>query len=536
MGLSIVLRRHPVLECTDTLEAILEELDPGRDKQGRAACASVARVCRNTNHVASRVLWRKLDGLCPLWTLLMPWTHKSYNDHMRAIIDRAPFKEPVVWARFLAYAERVKHITIWHVQDNEGLLIETLFALNKNSAILSSLKTLSWIQHIHSSANPLLMAPRTLKSLSIYPPSSPDPHERLKTIVDGLTSTFPSLRALCLNGFPGRAATLLKEIAGLRHGIRHLTLSPRGTCRCALIPSDWDLLSTSFSMSGLVVNVSGFKEDSPATIQLTTLRRLECAGSWKQISLLLASLRAPSLQSLVLAPHEHDKPVASASLADCFQTISSSFPRLRKLVLKRRNGPYRTLMHVGAPVGDVRRASFSDIFRPCLALRELEEISVRMLCLGGSISFTDDDILSMAKAFPRLRHLEVTIQHVLSFQHLYSLTALSLVHVARHCPRLVSFEVFSLDMRSLPDSEHAGLSGSESHPLRTLAFTQFRRPIDPVLEEYIEEEDEGGDVTGFLNTLFPNLRDTNKFTTADAWHMYEGWEPAEDPGMSPLVM
>ena len=62
---------HPALHSPDILEEIFEHIDPWNDQsQGRLTCVSAALVCRSFSEPASRALWRGMDTLSPLWSII----------------------------------------------------------------------------------------------------------------------------------------------------------------------------------------------------------------------------------------------------------------------------------------------------------------------------------------------------------------------------------------------------------------------------------------------------------------------------------
>ena len=61
---------HRALRIPDIVFSIFEEFDP-LNREDVRACANAARVCRLLYEPASRVVWRRLSSLAPLWYILL---------------------------------------------------------------------------------------------------------------------------------------------------------------------------------------------------------------------------------------------------------------------------------------------------------------------------------------------------------------------------------------------------------------------------------------------------------------------------------
>lgn len=87
---------HHALECIDTVEAILDTLDPTCNRRDRAACVSSASVSRLFSEVALRLLWKELDSFFPLWGILLPY-QDNLSTSQRYVLNQVILTLLTVW-------------------------------------------------------------------------------------------------------------------------------------------------------------------------------------------------------------------------------------------------------------------------------------------------------------------------------------------------------------------------------------------------------------------------------------------------------
>ncbi|KAI0752116.1 hypothetical protein C8Q74DRAFT_1308871 [Fomes fomentarius] len=453
---------HRALECVDIVEAVLDTLDPTCNRRDRAACVSSASVSRLFSEVALHLLWKELDCFFPLWGILLP-SQDNLEEYFTTILSLKPYANPSVWMTFLTCAARVRSIrVVTGIYPLEDTFLQTLFAYNGGETFLPSLIAMYCRFGPHP-PSPLVIAPRSLTTLSVHPRTSTEQYpDQLQAFMSRLTSSFPFLRTLNVLDDPriNTAGALLKDFRELRC-LRHLNL--KNGCG-PLTPLDWQLVADSFCLETMDVSVAEFKDFVNYRIELPHLRHLKCVGYGGQLALFLTSARLLNLQSLTLSWFGT---IPLTEFCSLFSIISSCLRHnsLRRLVLARRSKvefiPHRMLALVQTSAESAGQLSLSDILRPCFAFRNLEDLAIRVRWKDEPINFTDDEFLSIARAFPYLRNFKVVLKPT------SGLTAKSLVHVAQYCPRLVWLETLIDHLQPIAspgdDSPHYKPSSSYNH-------------------------------------------------------------------------
>lgn len=361
----------------------------------------------------------------------------------------------------------------------------------------------------------LVIAPRSLTTLSIHPRTDVELQypDQLQAFMSKLASSFPFLRTLDVLDDPrmNTAGALLKDFRELRC-LRHLNL--RNGCG-PLTPLDWQLVADSFCLETMDVSVAEFNNFVNYRIELPHLRDLRCAGYGDQLALFLTSARLLNLQSLTLLWFGT---IPLAEFCSLFSIISSCLHHssLRRLVLARRGTieviPYRMLARVQTSAEYAGQLCFSDILRPCFAFRNLEDLAIRVHWKDEPIDFTDDDFLSIARAFPYLRNFEVVLRPT------SGLTAKSLVHVAQSCPRLVWLEALIDHLQPIASPER--IHRIANHPLRTIVSTMFYEW--PANHHFDDNKRPSAEAS--LRSIFPNLRHTETLFSYKKWLAYTSWQ------------
>ncbi|KAI0370926.1 hypothetical protein BV20DRAFT_225844 [Pilatotrama ljubarskyi] len=475
----------------DTLESRSKGL-------GRRTLASCALVCRAWSDPASRVLWRRLDSLHPLWALLsgrnFPPSGERLTEFWEVVdveefVKEVALREPERWKRFLHRASHVRQIGMASCREPELALIRAVVKYNGGSTFLPTLQKLVWRHGVPSDTSLLLILSPSLRDLElattrfaaplgvapIFAPFRDGDLPQLETLIAGLSKTAPNLDRLVISGrqIPGPA--VVPHLLRLTR-MRELCLYDD---MCVLSPNDMrSVLEGLPELKVLYARPRGFA-DPVLSARSTSLKELCLHASSQDLTGLLGSyLDVSSLSSLSLDITDEGY---SASHQRCLKALSSaSFaPSLRTLSLATPSQADMSTPAIG---------SYSILVQPLAGLRDLEVVELRVL--NTVMDVGDEDILAVAQTWKHLRRL------VLSYVPSGVLPPLmALGHFVKYCPELRHLSLTRMSIPAVIDvpdlPENAG-----PHPLRflNLQMTFAAR----------RQQDEDA-IARFLDRLFPNL-------------------------------
>ncbi|KAI0744825.1 hypothetical protein C8Q76DRAFT_789301 [Earliella scabrosa] len=473
---------HRALYCVDILEAVLtESLERNEDTSMNCnTCVQAALVCRSFSETALRLVWRTLPDLNPLWKLFHQTTNIMHGSTFEAtqgngsrstfwddetwrmrpysmIISERRHSDPVVWARFLNYAQHVRHIQDANCMYCEGTdvdpnLILALTAHNGGSTFLPALRSLRWYQSPSAGRALLKLACPSLTTLELQHHSQfkHDRQEDLADVLALLPSTFPALRSLHIDGF-----LLLNP--------------PTSTVFYSSIPSFQNLRK-------LGVTASVTWDDLHSFIAPLEELQLRFTGpdTWSDRGTLLAPnlqiLTSPKLDAVRLKSYaDSEFPQAGGDLGVPYPDVTAVLDALTTSQPSICNLALEMCVEINSD-NDTDKDLIHDVLYPCLKLSQLKQLEV--IDYSGdeepqSLYYSDKGILSLAQNLKHLTRLQLPDYFYKSPSQSMSLA--SLVPLSLHCPQLTHL-CLGLDtllptgpapVITLPPPEHL-------HPLKIL--------------------------------------------------------------------
>ncbi|RDX44968.1 hypothetical protein OH76DRAFT_1408592 [Lentinus brumalis] len=501
-----------VLHNVDIVEVIIRALCSDEDPEEiRITCARAARVCHSFAYVALPVVWRRLSNLVPLWTVLLPdnvppletpmrlvtWEHYEQRTEMIKNVSRAKlYHEAPRWKRFLRYASYVHQLDCGCYSEGEIELLRSVLAHNKGRTILPALRCLTWHEDEKSGTTLASLSSTSLVELRLqYAYNDIGPPHDIESVVALLPSCFPSLQTFVFTQ-PARTASddsraFVNSLAGFRN-LRALRIdSMVRTLDETLLRQ----LFMSMRLEELYFWIGDFEDlTGEKMIEAPYLRSLECRGAAVDMIIFLLTVDAPALATFKFMNHLFDATPTHMMLLCKSLGLSSNLRSLSLAMQASFEEPPE--LEMVDLVGD--------ILHPVLSMSHLERLSF-VYPTGPAavpIEVQDEDIALIARSLPNLKLLEILYDSPDGDDDEDGdampppLSAMSLVYIAQHCPRLEELHLQIVDT-DLEDLTVPASAPTPSHPLRVLAIR------DP------DFEDQAGNMDDFLqllDRLFPNLR------------------------------
>ncbi len=304
------------------------------------------------------------------------------------------------------------------------------------------------------------------------------PSEQIHRLFTGLSHPVLSLRTVRINWWqPEQVLLDLDPLLNVT-SIRYLTLKGNIVLGAGML---YKILSD-LALVSIQVTVRDLKAWNE-TIHCGNLEELHCAGTCADIAALVTHLHAPNLTLKLDIVDAHFDRTAHSRLCQTLLgfTLRSLQLRYKKVCIKRS-----------------RLSNASDLAPMPLFSDDLKALSGRLALEDFTLHseapsmLTDDHILQMAKGWPMLRSLSLSVT---TNGYVGMPTPTALVHLARNCPNLRSLRIqlhahqlatqlaiASLELRAL------------RHPLRTLWVLNAYDWCQAVQE-----------MAEFLDNLFPCL-------------------------------
>ncbi|OJT08892.1 hypothetical protein TRAPUB_243 [Trametes pubescens] len=504
----------------DILHDILDHLAPSgfpatpQDRPGLIALAVCARVSKLFYGSAVQVLWREVDSLAIILSILTPPLLRTESTHQRTFALVGAIPDPV-YARFQYYASRIRRLI--HSAERDRIQPAVLVELQRRAGgepLFPNLKSLFWCQRTAPDVSEIvpLVSP-SLRELCISEIGSqasfvpPPAQSSFSQFIHTLSAAAPSIETLTLSGYIDPSFVLcVSELKQLR-ALNIINFAQRGfgagylpvIRSCAALSH---LRELGINLSGDGVHHASALAATPADgvdptsegdfTGFNSLRSLRVHGSLALVSRFISHVASAELASFgVFVPH----PDRFQDYHACLSTLCTRFADSLRVV--RFSGTWTgTLASLPRPM---------DILAPLLRLPQLEEVCI-LSGTGVASTLTAADTLAIAQAWPRLRELKLLYQSVPA-----ALPVDALAVFAVHCPRLRALWLASVDLRGV-GSRDLGACQASSHGLKHIWL-----PGDVASADVHR-------VAEFVDRIFPSL---DPRPVALPWHPGQvegGWE------------
>jgi len=466
-------RFHNVLHNDDILRMIFENLSAVGD--GREL-AGLARVCRAFSEPALDMLWKVLPCVMPLFNLLRIETRGSALLFVDGAISDYD------WSRFRHYAHRVRKLMAIcpsHNHEFDPSVPSELLRRSEKQPLLPYLLQLAC-------PYPLLSA-FTSGSLIALAIMAIAPYSTLDQLLGAVALEAPQLQCLILNS-RASASPESSELNSVEH-LKHLrmlrmydSVSALSVSALATLPN---LVDLSISLDTAMV------DDLATTAQFPVLQRLTIRdGSISSVMhVLKAAITSPHFRSLTIGDTFRPLTLPPGTWRQFWQRLGDVLVPERVRSLLRLN--VKCKVDVGAEVHP-NVATLMELIRPLLSLSQLEDVA---LILGGlRVRFSVDDMRALASAWPRLLEFDLVHDNLINRP---SVSMRALLEFARHCPRLQTLKMSSLDVAALRAEELEGLP-TLSHGLKVLDLYSDWQGLS--MAEKMQ-------CARFLDRIFPNIQE-----------------------------
>ncbi|KAH9837903.1 uncharacterized protein C8Q71DRAFT_723162 [Rhodofomes roseus] len=511
---------------------------------GKEALARCACVCRAFQTPAVKVLWREQTLTNACGAVLREFTFACVkgpldaddedgdegddddnedwpvgidpDDHLYTYNYLPGPISPEEWSRFKYYAQfiRVLRYTL-----DEKVDSSVLFYLHQHThgePLFPNLRKLEWCQAVPDLVS--VISP-TIQVLCLREESGEEenycqPHElayrtrrhALKTLLPGILGRMPDLQELEIRPLHHEGFWLqLASLPGRRFATQSIRVLHISESLDVLLSGALPAISTSQNLHELRIDVLTYEDDAypPATRRewskasirtFVELRRLRIEGSVSETATLVDVIIAPELEDIELHRMAHS------------DSESSGIPALLRASLHtlgtRNAGSLRRVKLV--TYGSASDMAFSELIRPLLPLRHLDELDID----DPAARVIDSSAPTMLAAWQMLEKLSLAVM-VLSPERLQG--------IVRNCPRLKRLKVLRLskDFPLIPpvtsNVSDAPDSRGIEHGLEELCVVSPFKVTEPAGITAIAR---------FLNKLFPRLRpercvDTTHTTDGD---------------------
>ncbi|KAH9948842.1 hypothetical protein B0H21DRAFT_787475 [Amylocystis lapponica] len=483
---------HRALDIPEIIYEIIQHLQPQTscnycyESPQLRDLAKVARVCKALSEPTLDILWRELDNMLPLLRLLSPLQSVSVgnqgfmgsrNDDAYFMRGQVPLDE---WTRFQLYARRVRHLSSNYFEMKDDSIFIELSRLTDGNPLLPSLTRLNWVPPLLSQADNFFLISPSLRSLALFPvvPEGFDRihHELLdqayEQLLRRLFARAPFLEEFYIYEDCGPVVASYLPIAEAKH-VRVLDIT---VARSAFTDTTFArAISAMESLDHLKIHLE--KPFTPSG-GFSNLRHL-CvhSDSFSFITGFLSAIGSRRLLSIHIVHCSITNQANAEMFLECLaQCVKHTSLRNLTLICKRFSTSSLHLV-----------SRLADFLKTLLPLHDLETLRIEVC---HSLASSDEDVLAMASAWPRLTSL--TLLHQLP--NVENLSIWSLRHLARLCPNLTRLRLSNVGTQ-LSDPFPSDAAQVRQHGLEQLEFNC--QPFGGAGEH--------AQVARFLNRLFPNL-------------------------------
>ncbi|KAI0362576.1 hypothetical protein OH77DRAFT_1416850 [Trametes cingulata] len=438
------------------------------DRPCLAALSCCVRASKVLSEPAIDVLWREIDSLAVLLSVLSPPLVKAENKHQRTFALAGDIST-ASYARFHFYAKRVRRLVHRAERDRvQPAVLAALHAHSDGQPLLPNLRALFWCQRTPPDVLEILpLVSSFLQELCIaeigvqgapVPPTTVQPSNGFAfgRFIHALSGAAPRLETLTLSGNIHSSSILcvseLKQLKALsiinfaQHGFGAGYLPVLRSCAALSHLREFGInLTTDEAFSAASLDAPSNENQLERDFDgFHSLRSLRVHGSLSLVSRFLSHVSSAELSSFgAFVP----RPDRWEDYRSCLDTLCTRFASSLRAV--RISGSWTgNLASLVRPM---------DVLAPLLRLPQLEEVCI-ISGTAVALSLTADDALTLAKAWPRLQEFKLLYLPVPAALPIDALSAF-----ATHCPRLRTLWLASVDLRGVglrdldacPASDHA---------------------------------------------------------------------------------
>ncbi|KAG6812432.1 hypothetical protein H0H92_002898 [Tricholoma furcatifolium] len=473
-----------VLTNEELLQRIFEEFpfepfDEQMNNVTRSHLLRAALTCKAFVEPALNVLWKSINTFIPLFKLL-----PSFKIVQDDYVFRGPISD-ADWQRYYYYARKVKEFIYPGFQDDSKVDNHAKVRLAQlwRSPLLPTLRryTCYDVRSLGPFIHPLFMSP-TLEFLKLgFITDAQD--ASVGTLLSMLVDEVPRLRSLLLTGTLSTPS--LMYVVQFKH-LRTLDLLGMGE----MIDSHFlSLVSDMEELEELVIDVYNSPLSTfPVSNGFRRLKKLHVTAFHSTIEQLLLDLSDDvALESLGFITPPAPLPTTwESDFSSLVHTVMQRWlSSLRRITIDREWSSY---MPLSLP---------KSLICPLFRLPNIEYFVISEFL----VPFFDEDILELASAWPRLKHL-----HIPHDDHTTPRTSFSMLYtLAKCCPQLEHLEI-PLDTRHLPSLPPLSTERPHPSPLQILYIANDNPPTetrDLLLS------------ARHLDRLFPRLRKLGRSSLKD---------------------
>ncbi|KAI0720609.1 hypothetical protein C8T65DRAFT_567393 [Cerioporus squamosus] len=479
------------------------------EASGEATIAVLARTAKCFHDAALDTLWQTQTSLVPLVKCLpdaLLAETREQDGTRKLSLSREP--SPEEWTRFKMYAERIRAIRLdpyqystYYAIKLAGSVYVSVRKCIGNAPLLPNLRSFEWAQVYNDEpedvASLLLMLNPKVSSMDIVVGAlSDDAAREVATALSNFGENPSQLRNIRIVSTP---SAILEE-AILALGLRqqhlqdfHYPWQNQMTFQTVShLSSMNNLQQVSIRVNREIsLEVLQWGKERGGlffpSLQLLALNTdsLDICDTW------LHTIRHTGLHSLTFTV---DKPPTASALREFFTKLNDhpAHGSLRKIHLNCTTPSAR---------GNGQHLVTEETMSPLLRL-DLSELKLEP---GAPIEINDDFIARMARAWPRLRMLELNAEWR-RYAFAPSVTLAGLIPLAQHCPDIGSLALpISTDVSAFQQQYEAGHRPTGGHSFRQC----YKFGVGPSV---IGQESDQLMIAGFLSDLCPDL-----MTLQSAW-------------------
>ncbi|KAJ7174922.1 hypothetical protein C8R46DRAFT_990938 [Mycena filopes] len=516
---------HRALTIAEIVQLILLQIcpDPTDDpsKEETRDLATLAHTCKALSDPALDALWSCQDTYLNALKCMPPdvWSPAWVS----AFVRMATLRRPIVrsdWDRVLPYLYRVRSFFAFEstlpANVDHAAVFEILRLALPFTHLFPHLRTLRWLFYPSTLLvlGPLLLTPTlTTVVLGTFENTSQF------SMLPSLAVKCPLLTHVDISLLPAAGTDSSQAVASFISGLHRLesldmqSLDSSAFAHLSTLPRLETLILATPDFDGPVARPP---RSQPAFVALRDVT-VNCATA-QCAQTLIAALSYSPLHSLEL--FDIDPPPSARSVMQILRTLERHLPRTTLTRILLNNSRF-----------DVEEEQSAVTIKAVRMLFRFRNLTFVQLQPASGIDVADDDILSLAHAWPHLETLSLR-PHLNVPQNI---TLRGVLHLAEHCPKLQHLEMV-IDASTVPPlkrSEHrlrplrcalvywqVGASAISS-PLQVARFLSAifpaLRSVDPEDEDYDEEDDDDDELVELwreVNTALPichEMREEERF-------------------------